>query len=103
MHESGLIQDALDQAADAARRAGASRIEQVNFAIADEGHQTAEIVREMFSALSVGTIAEGAQVAVEVTLAGWRCIACGTKLDGARASRPRSKRLTSPDGPQRGA
>jgi hydrogenase nickel incorporation protein HypA/HybF len=66
MHEVGLIQDALAHAIDAASRAGAPRIEGVNFVISDEGYLTEEVIRDLFEVLSTGTIAEGARVEVEV-------------------------------------
>jgi Zn finger protein HypA/HybF involved in hydrogenase expression len=78
MHELGLIQGAVGRAIDAASRAGAARIEQISFGLPDDGHLTPETVRELVQTLSVGTIAEGADVVVESRpRPPRRCFGCG--------------------------
>jgi Zn finger protein HypA/HybF involved in hydrogenase expression len=56
---------ALRQAALAATQAGATRIERLAFAVRRGGHVTPETVTLLFAALSPGTPAEGAALAIE--------------------------------------
>jgi|GEM_PF-3383196 len=69
MHEVGLMQDCLEQALTTAREAGARRIIQVGFAVAEGSHLTPETIRSLFAAFSIGTSAEGAEVAVTTAAA----------------------------------
>lgn len=76
MHEVGLMSDALKHACRVADGAGSRRIERVTFAISDGGHVTDEIVETLFTVLSVGTVAEGAELAIEHWPARRLCLAC---------------------------
>ena len=63
---SWIYDAASKQAIDAARGAGAERIERLTFHLFDPtGHVTPEIVETLFLALSDGTIAQGASLVVE--------------------------------------
>ena len=65
MHEVALVAGALEQAVAAAERAGARRIERLNFAIGSGGHVTPEAVETLVAILGRGTLVEGAAVAFE--------------------------------------
>jgi hydrogenase nickel incorporation protein HypA/HybF len=69
--------EAVQQAVAAAERAGAPRIERVTFAIAAGSHVSAETLAMLFAALSQGTIAEGAALALETRPARAYCLHCG--------------------------
>jgi Zn finger protein HypA/HybF involved in hydrogenase expression len=66
VHEVGLISAAIAQAVEVARRAGATRVERLTFAIAPDGHVTREAVQTLVEALAHGTLIEGAAVDVEL-------------------------------------
>ena len=67
MHEVELVAAAVAQAVAAAERAGARRIEQLNFALRPGSHATPEVVETLVSILGRGTLVEGAVVAFEPT------------------------------------
>ncbi|HUY98961.1 MAG TPA: hydrogenase/urease maturation nickel metallochaperone HypA [Thermomicrobiaceae bacterium] len=86
MHEVGLMSEALKHACRVADGAGSRHIERVTFAIADGGHVTEEIVETLFTVLSVGTVAEGADLAIEHWPARRLCLSCSRSYqsdDGA--------------------
>ena len=67
MHEVELVAAAVAEAVAAAERAGARRIERLNFALRPGSHATPEIVETLVSILGRGTLVEGAVVAFEPT------------------------------------
>ena len=73
MHEVGLMEEALRAAIAAA---GDRHIERLTFSIVPGGHVTAEVVEMLYDALSPGTSAAGAAVAVEERPARRYCWAC---------------------------
>lgn len=77
MHEVGLVEEAVQKAVSVMRAAGAASIERLTFAIAPGGHVTPEAVETLFSALSSGTPAEGAQVGFETADCECGCWSCG--------------------------
>jgi Zn finger protein HypA/HybF involved in hydrogenase expression len=83
MHEVGLMRDALDRAIDLANVSGARRIESLEFVVAVGGQVPADLVTELFAALSVNTLAEGAIVTVRERDAERRCDRCGQRTPAA--------------------
>jgi Zn finger protein HypA/HybF involved in hydrogenase expression len=77
-----LVAEALEVAIGAARKAGATRIERLTFALPTGGHVTRETLEALVLVMSRGTLAEGAAVSVEFLAAERRCVVCGT-LSGA--------------------
>ena len=77
MHEVGLIAGVLEQAVAAAREAGAKRIHGLTFVVASGGRIAPSSVEALFSALSRGTIAEGATLKIELQPRRHLCLACG--------------------------
>ena len=70
MHEVGLVSAALEHALEVARRAGATHVDRLTFAIAPDGHVTREAVQTLVAVLARGTLIEGAAVEVEVAVDG---------------------------------
>lgn len=70
--------EALKHACQVADGAGSRRIAGITFAIADGGHVTEEIVETLFTVLSVGTAAEGAELAIEHWPSRRLCLSCGS-------------------------
>lgn len=80
--------EALRRAAQAAEQAGAPRIERVTFAILPGGHVTADALQTLFTLMSPGTKAEGAELAVEwqeVQQYCWNCQASYRSSSGEAA------------------
>lgn len=77
MHEVGLLSAAIEDAVTTARRSGAVQITRLTFAIPSGGHVTPEAVATLVPALSAGTIAEGAEIAVENIAIRYLCLGCG--------------------------
>jgi hydrogenase nickel incorporation protein HypA/HybF len=88
VHEAGLMAEAVQLAVAAAERAGAPCIERVTFAIPAGSHITAETVQTLFAALSQGTIAEGAALAVETRPTQAHCPHCGDAFPVPAESTP---------------
>jgi Zn finger protein HypA/HybF involved in hydrogenase expression len=65
MHEVALVSAALAQAIDAARRAGAARVQCLTFALQSGGHVSRDAVETLVAVLAQGTPVEGAQIAFE--------------------------------------
>lgn len=81
MHEVGLMSDALRRASAVAAQAGAHRIQRLTFAITPGSHVTPEIVETLFTVLSAGTPAEGAEVTIECQPARLTCLHCATGFE----------------------
>ena len=77
MHEVGLVEGAIRTAVSVMQAAGASSIERMTFAIAPGGHISPEAVETLFSSLSAGTPANGAQLAFEALDQEFGCWECG--------------------------
>jgi hydrogenase nickel incorporation protein HypA/HybF len=76
MHEAGLMQSALDLAADHARRAGAGNIRRVVLRVGAFSGAEPDALRFAFEALAPGTPAAGATLELEGS--------AGTELELAR-------------------
>jgi hydrogenase nickel incorporation protein HypA/HybF len=77
VHEVGLVEGAILKAVAVMDAAGASSVERLTFAIAPGGHVTPQGVQTLFSALSVGTPAQGAELAFEMLDQQFGCWGCG--------------------------
>jgi hydrogenase nickel incorporation protein HypA/HybF len=77
MHEMALAESLVELVEEEARRAEARRVKVVRLALGAIGHVEPEAIRFCFDAVSRGTMAEGATLAIDlVPGAGW-CLDCG--------------------------
>ncbi|MCS6912135.1 MAG: hydrogenase maturation nickel metallochaperone HypA [Myxococcales bacterium] len=65
MHELSLMADLFRKIERVAREQGARRVTGVTVRLGALSHVSAEHLREHFSAMSQGTVAEGAQLSIE--------------------------------------
>lgn len=65
MHEIGLMQQALDLALAHAAGQGARHIHRVTFRIGDEAGVMPDVIAMAFDVATRGTLAEGAELAIE--------------------------------------
>lgn len=89
MHETGIAEGILTAAIQAARDAGASRINTVEVTIGTLTEVMEDALQFAWEALRAGTIAEAADLAVAMVGARSRCADCGhefahDRYDGAR-------------------
>ena len=76
MHEYSIMHSALNQALREARLAGASRIHAIRLRIGALSGVVPDALRFAFEALTPGTSAEGALLAIEEVPARFWCAAC---------------------------
>ncbi len=76
MHELSIMQSALSLALDQARQAGASRVHAIHLRIGALSGVVPDALEFAFEALAAGTLAEGAQLAVEHVPARFWCATC---------------------------
>ena len=84
MHELSIMQSALNQALDQARQAGAVRIHEIRLRIGALSGVVPEALEFAFEALSDGTAAEGARLAIEHVPARFWCANCRREFDADR-------------------
>jgi hydrogenase nickel incorporation protein HypA/HybF len=88
MHEMALTESIVEIAVEAARRDGASRVRRILVDIGALSHVEPEALSFCFSAVSAGTIAEGATLEIaRVPGAGW-CADCGKTVSLAERFGP---------------
>jgi hydrogenase nickel incorporation protein HypA/HybF len=80
MHEVGLMSDALDIALAGAEKAGAERILGIKMRLGELSGVVPSALEFAFSSLSVGTIAEGASLQMEIIESGYKCGGCNKPL-----------------------
>jgi hydrogenase nickel incorporation protein HypA/HybF len=80
MHEIGLMQQALDIALARATAAGAQRVHTITMRIGAESGVVPEVIVFAFDVATRGTIAEGAQLAIEDVALACFCAACGLEF-----------------------
>lgn len=80
MHEVGLMNDALNVALSGAEKAGAEKIVGIKMRLGQLSGVVPSALEFAFSALSVGTIAEGATLLIEDVKAEYLCCGCGNAL-----------------------
>lgn len=76
MHEVAAIQGALRMAVESMRQAGASRVTNVQLAMAVSGHFTEDVVRQYFALLTADTPAAGATLTITWLPATYQCLTC---------------------------
>ena len=76
MHEIGLMQQALDRALAHAAGHGARHIHRVTFRIGDESGVVPDVIALAFDVATRGTLAEGAELAIERVPVACYCPAC---------------------------
>jgi hydrogenase nickel incorporation protein HypA/HybF len=84
MHEMALASGMLDIVEAAARAHGAGRVTAVRLEIGALSHVAAEALSFCFDAVTRGTLAEGATLAIETTEGRAWCMPCGTTVGIAR-------------------
>ena len=81
MHELSIMQSALSQALDEARRAGASRVHEIRLRIGALSGVVPEALEFAFEALAAGTPAEGARLTIEHVPARFWCATCNREFE----------------------
>ena len=76
MHELSIMQSALSLALDQARQAGAARVHTIRLRIGALSGVVPDALEFAFEALTPGTMAEGAQLAIEHVPARFWCTTC---------------------------
>lgn len=76
MHEVGLMQTALELAAEQTRRQGASAIHRIRLRVGNLSGAVPEALEFAFEAISQGTLAEGAQLEIERVAVVCHCETC---------------------------
>lgn len=66
MHEQSLLRDLMSQIERIARTEGAIHIQEVHLRLGALAHISADHLREHFERASEGTVAEGAQLVIDV-------------------------------------
>ena len=80
MHELSIMQSALSLALDQARQAGAVRVHAIRLRIGMLSGVVPEALEFAFEALTPGTLAEGAKLAIEAVPARFWCATCTQEL-----------------------
>ncbi len=84
MHELSIMQSALSQALEEARRAGARRVQAIRLRIGDLSGVVPEALQFAFEALSQGTAAEQAVLKIEAVPARFWCARCAEEFQSER-------------------
>lgn len=84
MHEMGVTAGIIEAAVDAAEQAGATRITRIELTVGEFTEVVEEALRFAFDALAPGTLAEGAELAVNMVSALSRCSDCGVEFSHER-------------------
>ncbi|MGA2557849.1 MAG: hydrogenase maturation nickel metallochaperone HypA [Verrucomicrobiota bacterium] len=80
MHEYSIMQSALHQALEEARRAGAVRVHEIRLRVGVLSGVVPDALQFAFEALTPGTPAEGAVLAIEEVPARFWCAPCGREF-----------------------
>jgi hydrogenase nickel incorporation protein HypA/HybF len=80
MHELSIMQSALSLALDQARQAGAGRVQVIRLRIGALSGVVPDALEFAFEALTPGTPAEGAHLAIEHVPARFWCAACSREF-----------------------
>jgi hydrogenase nickel incorporation protein HypA/HybF len=84
MHELSIMQSALNQALDEARKAGASRVHEIRLRIGALSGVVPDALQFAFEALADGTPAENAKLSIEHVPARFWCATCQCEFEAAR-------------------
>ena len=88
MHEVKAVQTIVSLVLDEATKQGASRITRVSIKSGEWSTMDPDCVRTYFDQAAKGTIAEGAEVAIESVSIRFKCSNCGTTYSPAKAQCP---------------
>ncbi len=86
MHELAVCQGLMAQVDQIARREAAERITRILLSIGPLSGVEATLLREAFPIAAAGTVAEGAELAIEEQDVKVKCLSCGAE-SAARANR----------------
>ncbi len=81
MHELSIMQSALSLALGQAQQAGASRVHVIRLRIGSLSGVVPDALQFAFEALAPGTLAEGAQLAIENVPARFWCAQCAREFE----------------------
>ncbi len=81
MHEASIAMAAIEQAVEAARQHGASRITRVTLRIGALRQVVPEAMKLAFEACAIGTPAEGAELELQEESVVARCRPCGRRCE----------------------
>lgn len=81
MHELSIMESALDVALRKAAEFGATRILAIHLRVGTLSGTVPEALQLAFEVLSPGTLAEGAQIAIESVPARFWCAGCGREFE----------------------
>ena len=83
MHELSLVQGILQAALDEAQKSGGKRIREIHATVRESGHpMEAAALESLLETLSQGTIAEEAEIKIEVIPPTIRCKECDSIFPG---------------------
>ena len=77
MHEMAIAESILDIALQTAKENGARRVGKIRLLLGEMAGVETESLRFCFAAVTQGTIAEGAELAIKAVPLVGRCTACG--------------------------
>lgn len=83
MHELSLCMNLVDQLTDLARHHGAASVARVELLVGTLSGVEARLLEDAFPFASAGTIAEGAELSIEVVQPRARCRSCGREAEAA--------------------
>ena len=83
MHELSLCMNLVDQLADLARHHGATSVARVELQVGTLSGIEPRLLEDAFPFASAGTIAEGADLSIEVVQPRTRCHRCGREAEAA--------------------
>jgi hydrogenase nickel incorporation protein HypA/HybF len=81
MHEVSIMTEAVRLAVETARARGASRVCQMRLRVGAMSGAVPEALQFAFEAVTDGTLAEGATLAIEAVPASWWCVPCAATFD----------------------
>lgn len=81
MHEVSIMTEAVRMAVETARAQGASRICQMRLRVGAMSGAVPEALQFAFEAVSEGTMAQGATLAIEAVPATWWCAPCAATFE----------------------
>ena len=84
MHELAIMQSALSLALDQARQAGAGRVHTIRLRIGALSGVMPDALEFAFEVLTPGTLAEGAELAIEHVPARFWCATCSHEFEATQ-------------------
>lgn len=80
MHEYGLVQNLLDQAAAVARKNGATGVLRLELAVGENAGVEVPLLVTAYETFRMGTPCANAELAVRTVAARWECPRCGAEI-----------------------